>query len=78
MCDEHLVRWEVWISDNTWCDDVVIATASTEWRFNACFDRLYQAENERKWYTDRGYDVDIRARTTRYQRRAHMSFGRWF
>ena len=66
----HL-RFEVWISD----------TASSHpyqngWRFNGCFDGKSAAEKEAFWYAQHGYTlIDIRMRTSRFQRREHMTTG---
>lgn len=57
------VRWEVWIFDGSW-------------RFNACFDAREKAEKEERWYKWVGYSrTEIRCRTTRYQRREHITTG---
>lgn len=61
------VRWEVWVSD------VVFLQKPRDWRFNACFDRFLQACEEKAWYLERGYAVELRVRTTRYQRNEHVT-----
>ena len=65
------IRWEVWVDD-----------AWSKWpyqngfRFNSCFDKRHQAEEECAWYERHGYQVtDIRMRTTRFQRREHVTTG---
>lgn len=67
------IRWEVWISDegnDTWY------TPQNGWRFNACFDSRQQAEAEASWYHRHGYVlIDIRVRTTRYQKNEHVTSG---
>lgn len=63
------VRWEVWVSDQ------ILLPQSGDWRFNACFERLAQANTEAAWYTKRGYATDVRVRTTRFQRREHITTG---
>lgn len=46
-----------------------------KWRFNACFDERDKAEVEVKWYLEHGYVVDLRMRTTWYQRQEHVTTG---
>ncbi len=65
----HL-RYEVWVTDI-----INEAGLCVDWRFNACFDERSDAEKERDWYHRQGYAVDIRMRTTRYQRPEHMTHG---
>jgi len=60
----HL-RHEVWVSAN-----------GEPWRFNCCFDTLEQAGDEADWYRKQpGYRVELRLRTTRYQRPQHRTAG---
>lgn len=59
-----MIRWEVWIHD------------VDGWRFNACFDAKKRADEEARWYSRHGVAVEVRARTTRFQRREHITTGR--
>lgn len=63
------VRWEVWVSDQ------IFLPKPMDWRFNACFDRFRQADDEKAWYLERGYAVEVRCRTTRYQKNEHVTVG---
>ncbi len=59
-----MVRWEVWVSDDR-----------VTWRFNSCFDDMSRADIEAEWYHHYGYHVEIRGRTTRFQRPEHITTG---
>lgn len=67
------IRWEVWLGEWTGLDPEF---PELRWRFNACFDARAKAEAECAWYQAQGYShVDIRCRTTRYQRPHHITTG---
>lgn len=64
MSDTH-IRHEVWVSQ-----------AGEPWRFNCCFDEKAKAEQEAAWYRQLpDYRVELRIRTTRYQRSEHRTYG---
>jgi len=62
------IRWEVLVFD-------MGDSGRCTWRFNACFDARRRAEYEMQWYTERGYMVELRVRTTRFQRPEHRTTG---
>lgn len=65
---ETTLRHEVWINETGNPDD--------RWRFNACFDDYSKALVESAWYRLRGYRVELRMRTKRYQESRHITTGK--
>lgn len=69
-----MIRWEVWVGDIV--RSQLTGLEIVKWRFNACFSLKPTADAEELWYRSRGYDfVEVRARTTRYQQRRHVTTG---
>lgn len=71
---ETSVRWEVWVTEDKWSESW--GTGEVYWRFNACFNSKERADGESQWYIDKGYNTDVRVRTTRFQNRKHFTTGK--